>query len=352
MGRHTVRSVMLSSPETWANGTTPLEREAKAFLDEVRGDRLNTYAQLLIDAGWQVPVYPGALNIWPDLPVIHTHSLASPDALPALGRGKKISGRRVILNLQQPIQVDPDPVEVGCGPVWAEEAPIRADASVRPKFWAGRQYLWRHTLRKMTVEDGSLIHSFKDGLLVTRHGNIPLKIETALKPQSTAYRLKFNGKLVADNTLKVRRGKLSGLYVTEDDGGQTDLIFVLTDPAAPLKGFLLNHLRDSLIARGGGGGGGGAQVLIRCARLAERMEKILAPSPSIEETVEADRPAVTSYTLEEARRGFERSGYCPAKSNGFHQRLVRWLCHNFGQRTSRGNSAAGRQSRCYQSRSV
>jgi hypothetical protein len=286
-------------PQTWTNASTPLEKDAKTFLEEMRGDILTNYAGVLVDAGWQIPIYPSMLETLPDLPAIHTHSLTVSEPLPALGRGKKISSKRVILNLQHPIQVDPDPVEVGCGPVWAENAPVRADGTVRPKFWEMRHYLWKHTLPKTTVEDKELSLSFKDGLLVTCRGDVTLKIDTVAGPKSTVYRLKLNGRLVADDKLKVRRGKLSGPYLTEDDGEQTDLIFLLDDPFTPLSGFLLNYLSVLLMAQ--------TKTLARCATLAERLGEILTPGQPEAEPAGPEHPTPTSYTLAEARRGLHEA---------------------------------------------
>jgi hypothetical protein len=286
-------------PQTWTNDTTPLEKDAKAFLEEMRGDILTNYAQLLVDAGWQIPIYPSALDTLPDLPAIHTHSLAVSEQLPALGRGKKISGRGVIFNLQHSIQVDPDPVEVGCGPVWAGNAPIRTDGAVRPKFWEVRHYLWKHTLPKTMLEDKSLALSLKDGLLVTCRGDVSLGVETTAGPKSTVYRLRLNGKLITDDNLKIRRGKLSGPYLVEDEGGQTDLVFLLNDASAPLSGFLLTYLSGLLIAQ--------AQTLTRCATLAERLGKILTPGQSEAEPTKPGRSAPTSYTFAEARRGLSEA---------------------------------------------
>jgi hypothetical protein len=286
-------------PQTWTDETTPLEKDAKAFLEEVRGDLLANYAGMLVDAGWQIPIYPSTLETLPDLPAIHTHSLVVSEPLPVLGKGKKISGKRVILDLQHPIQVDPDPVEVGCGPVWAEHAPVRVDGTVRPKFWEVRHYLWKHTWPQTTIEDKKLSLSFKDGLLVTCRGDVTLKIDTTASPKSTVYRLKLNGKLVADDNLKVRRGKLSGPYLIEDDVEQTDLIFLLSDPSAPLGGFLLSYLSVLLMAQ--------AKTLTHCAALAERLGEILTPSPPEAEPARPGRPAPTSYTLAEARRGLSEA---------------------------------------------
>ena len=81
-------------PQTWANETTPLEKEAKVFLDEVRGDGLTGYAQLLADAGWQIPIYPSVVDTPPDLPVILSHSLTAPD-LPVQDWRKR-TRRRVV----------------------------------------------------------------------------------------------------------------------------------------------------------------------------------------------------------------------------------------------------------------
>ncbi|MBN1994371.1 MAG: beta-galactosidase [Anaerolineae bacterium] len=286
-------------PQTWRKASTPLEKDAKTFLDEVRSDKGSEYTQILTDAGWLIPIYPFAQDTSPDLPALHAHSLAASAPLPVLGQGKKIAVRRVILNLQHPLQVDPDPVEIGCGPVWAENAPIRADGSVRAKFWAVRRYLWGHTLAKITLADDCLNLVLKDDLLATCRGDTFLKIETTAGLKSAIYRLTFNGELVAADNLKVSRGKLSGLYVAEDEAGQTDLIFLLNNPSAPLSGFLLTYLSSLLV--------GQAQIITCCATLAKKLGQMLTPGQLSPTTAKTDRPALTSYTLAEARRGLKEA---------------------------------------------
>jgi hypothetical protein len=213
---------------------------------------------------------------------------------------RKRTRQQVVFNLQHPIQVDPDPVEVGEGPVWAEHAPICADGSVRQRFWSVRHALWERTLSKTVFADKSFSVAFKDGLLTTCRGDTSLKIETTAGPKTIVYRLRLNGELMVDRNLKVSRGKLGGWYVTEDEVSQTDLVFLLIDSAAPLKGFLLNYLRDLLLAQ--------TQTLSRCTRLAERLAETLTLTNEPEtEATRADRPAHTSYTLSEARRGLREA---------------------------------------------
>jgi hypothetical protein len=285
-------------PQTWADESTPLEKDAKLFLDEVQGESLTGYARLLVDAGWQTPIYPSVSDTPPYLPLIHPHSLTAPD-LPIQDWRKK-TRQQVIFNLQHPVQVDPDPVEVGEGSVWAENAPIRADGSVRKSFWSVRYALWGHALSKAVFAEKGFNVVFKDGLLATCRGDTSLKVETTAGPKTIINRLRLNGELVTDTYLKVSRGKLGGLYVAEDEVSQTDLIFLLIDSTAPLKGFLLNYLYDLLLAQ--------TQTLSRCARLAERLAETLTLTDEPETAAtRTDRPTQTSYTLSEARRGLREA---------------------------------------------
>ncbi len=287
-------------PATWAKGATPLEKDAQTFLEETQGDVVSSgYPQHLHNAGWQIPVYSSTAEMPLDVPPIRTVDLsATPVA--EIDLGKKRSKKRAVINLQRPIRIDRDPVDVAQGPVWAEKAPIRADGSARVKFGELRQALWERTVPKAVVE-GDVVYAIgKDDLVVTSWGNTPLKIETAMTTGTMAYRLYLNGQLETDDTLKVARGKLSGLYQAENDVGQTDLVFLLSDSAAPLKGFLSAYLCDLLRAQ--------VEVLHHCAGRAERLSQMLTPSGEPElETARSQKPGVTSYTLQEARRGLREA---------------------------------------------
>jgi hypothetical protein len=113
------------------------------------------------------------------------------------------------------------------------------------------------------------------------------------------YRLFLNGQLDIDDNLKVSRGKLSGLFLAEDDTGQTDLVFLPKDSDAPLKGFLAGYLGDLLLAQ--------AEVLHHCANRANRLSEMLTPSEQPEPETDQPREKFTSYTLQEARRGLREA---------------------------------------------
>lgn len=287
-------------PVTWAKGATPLEKDAQVFLEESQANVVSgSYPQHLLNAGWQIPVYSSTTETSPDVPPIRTYDLSA-TSVSEMDLGKKRSKKRTVINLQRPIRIDRDPVDVAQGPVWAEMAPIRADGSVRAKFGELRQVLWERTVPKAISENNIIRVAIKDDVVITSRGNTPLKIETTIKTGTTAHRLYLSGLLEADGTLRVSRGKLSGLYQTEDDAGQTDLVFLLNDSTAPLKGFLSAYLGDLLGAQ--------AEVLHHCAKQTERLSGMLTPSDESEsETAQPKKQGVTSYTLQEARRGLREA---------------------------------------------
>jgi hypothetical protein len=295
---HTVSDVEF--PATWAKGATPLEKDARIFLEQMQGDAVSSgYPQQLHNAGWQIPVYASTAETSLDVPPIRAVDLSAL-AVTAIDWGKKRSKKQAVNNLQRPIRIDRDPADVAQGPVWADMAPIRADGSVRIKFGQLRQTLWERTVPKAVVEGVVIYAAGKDDLLVTSWGNTPLKIETAMDAGVTAYRLYLNGLLEADDSLKVARGKLSGLYQAENDVTQTDLVFLLNHSATPLKGFLLAYLRDLLRAQ--------VEVLQLCAERTERLSQMLTPSGEPEsEIAPPQKPGVTSPTLQEARRGLREA---------------------------------------------
>ncbi len=282
----------VSFPQSWNQEPTPLEEDAKAFLAEVQDNTQGSYHQILVDAGWQIPIYPSAPDAHPQLPAMQTYSLTE------LHKPATLDPDNVIINLQRPIQVDPDPADIGDSPVWANDAPIRADASLRQKFWNVRQRLWLHTLPNANLDGNLLVVSFDTGGLATSGQDVALKISLAKGTKPAAYRLRFTGQLLADNNLKAARSKLSGPYQTEDDAAQIDLIFYLNNPTDPLSGFLLTYLRTLLTAQ--------AQTLGRCATLAAALGQTLDPAQTAAKAPPASaRP--TPYTLTEARRGLSQA---------------------------------------------
>ncbi len=280
--------------ETWAEESTPLEKDAKAFLEEANEATQSGYLEELVEAGWHVPIYPSATEPPTNQPSLHRQSLVEQATVepPA-------ADSPAIVHLQQPIQVDPDSPALSTGLVWAETAPIRADGSLRRKFWVVRQSLWAHRLPDSRLEEGQLIVPVENGLFVTCPGDTPLKIDTTVESKTPVYRLRFNGDLIADENLKVSRKKLSGLYQAEDEVSQTDWVWVIPDEAA-LEGLPLTYLRTLLA--------GQMLSLKQAATLAEALGQTLSvdghkPQPQL-----ASQPSPgTSYMLNEARRGLREA---------------------------------------------
>ncbi len=285
-------------PETWARGETPLEKDALAFLEEEQGDTVTGYPHLLRQAGWHVPVYDPAED-GVDLPPLRSFDMST-IPVAKMDFGAKRSRKTVLIVLQRPIRIDYDPVDVSRAPLWAELAPIRSDGSVRAKFGELRQAVWERTMPKAAASDGTITIEFKNGLLSACRGDAPLKIETDVPTGSPVYRLGLNGELVVDERLKVSRGKLSGVYLAEDDLSQTDFVFTLSDAAAslpePVSGYLKNLLQSQ------------AGVLRYCADQAEYLSQMLSLSEQPEsEPARPKKSGVTSYTIAEARRGLREA---------------------------------------------
>ncbi|MEW5959126.1 MAG: hypothetical protein AB1801_15450, partial [Chloroflexota bacterium] len=269
-----------------------LAGDVKDFLAKVRHDTDTHYTQTLVDAGWQAPIYPTARELHPELPALQAHSLAAAEEIPGA------VSPAIILYLQHPIQVDPDPVEISEGPTWANHAPLRSDGSARQKFWLIRQALWPHFLPTARVKDHTLTVTFDPASLMTCDQATPLKLTAGAAKKPAAFRLRLNGELIAEDQLKVKQGKWSGLYRAEDGVDQTDLLLIVADPAAPFTDFPAAYLRDLLTAQ--------VQTLCRGAALAKNLGNMLAVSPSAP-AAPAQRPQVTLNTLEEARRGLREA---------------------------------------------
>ncbi len=273
-------------PENWAAAITPVEKDAALFLASVRGETQAAYRQILLDHGWQVPIYALSAE---DAPPWQNFTLTQPADLTVLDQVTETAA----LNLHLPIEVDPDPADIGRGPVWAGNAPIRTDSSVRPAFWQARQKLWRPLLPELRMDGQTLIASFPGGVVITRSSDTALKIDLPLAAKAKVYRLGFSGELLGDETLKLSRGKVSGLYQAETAAGPTDLLLILDNAAAPLPNFPLNYLRSLLAAQ--------AQTLVRTAEKAAALGENLSAGPVEPEHAAAPRPS--SATLERARQG-------------------------------------------------
>ncbi|MFN8454219.1 MAG: beta-galactosidase [Anaerolineae bacterium] len=275
-------------PVDWSSGDTPLQRDAQTFLAQVQAETHTDYQHGLREAGWQIPIHLSAADI-PGQTIV----LTNPSERATLTAADTATG----FQLQQAIEVDPDPPDVGRGTVWAAGAPIRADGSVRPTFWAVRQAAWSHTLPQTQLVDQTLVAAFPGSAIITRAGDTLLKIDLPARAKTKIYRLRLNGELVAEDSLKAGRGKLAGQYRAADDTTQTDLVLIVNDPTAPLSEFPLRYLSTLLAAQ--------AQTLTRCAELAATLGQSLAPAPVGQ--VPSARPAHSSYTLESARRGLREA---------------------------------------------
>ncbi len=288
-------------PQTWANAETPIERDAKQFLQELEAEIEAADSHVLTTAGWQIPLYAALSDIPPGLPAIRSLSLTAEDELDTVVSGTANTAENTILHLQQPIEVDPDQVEIGSGPVWAERAPIRSDGSVRQKFWRIRRALWPGLIPGSTVEGDELTAISGGNVLISGGNDTVLTIKTTARTKTPVYRLRLNGELIVDSGLKVARKRLSGQYDAEDDVSQTDLALLLDDRTAPLGSFILNYLRGLLAAQ--------AEALAHTALKAETLGHILSlpPTEAAIPAEAADHPLKTSYILSEAQRGLREA---------------------------------------------
>lgn len=285
----------INFPLTWNAAGVPLEKDAAEFLEKVRRDRQHHHAQILIDAGWEAPIYPTAGDLQPDLPALHSRPLV----IAAVAELRSLKPGNQIVNFPGPIQVDPEPVELGPGPSWADQAPIRADGSVRRSFWQVRQFLWSVALPKTRISDTTLQATFDEAAIITAGSDTVLKLNLPTGEKPAVYRLRLNGELLAADSLKVSRGKLSGPYQIEDEHDQTDLILLLANPNRALRDFPSTYLVNLLAAQ--------SQALIRSAALAARLGQLLTLPQGISADATPKPPAHTLNTLEEARRGLREA---------------------------------------------
>lgn len=284
-------------PANWQTGSGPLERDAHTFISEIRQETENRYFNTLYESGWQVPVYPAHQAKLPSLrylPADQPEKLAELDTATA----------NQLVILQNPVQVHPDPKDIGQHPGWANQAPVRADGSLRQSFWQIRHAIWQKTQPQTTVDDSLLILETNESRMISCRTDAALNLAAPAKPRPAIYRLRVSGLVAADGTIKVGRGKIKGAYLSESEIDQTDLLFTLNNPQLPLTGYLHSYLTSLLTTQ--------AQTLNRCASLAETLGQTLAPpragsapgTPSPETSAES---AYTLNTLEEARRGLREA---------------------------------------------
>jgi hypothetical protein len=280
-------------PQNWAGEETPLARDAKRFLAEVQQDSQEHYLQLLVEAGWQIPIQMPNLTEPGAIPAIHSISLNDQRNIEPFDAGQSL------VLLRRPIQVDRDPADIGLGLVWAYGAPIRADGSLRRSFWQIRAEVWRRDSNEVSLLDHTISRSFEAGGLISAAQDSALKLDLNKGSKPTIYRLDMRGEVKPDQHLSVARGKLSGTYLAEAEGVQTDFVFFLDDPALPLPGFLATYLLALLKSQ--------VETLAGCAALAATLVQTLRPNREEVPPEPASRPGPTSYTLAEARRGLQEA---------------------------------------------
>lgn len=268
-------------PQHWSDSPTPLEEDARAFLDEVEHAHQNRFQQALAGAGWQGPVYP-----FDPLPAIEPFS----DRLPT---------EPAIIALAAPLHIDPCPPDICRGLTWAEDAPIRSDGSLRENFWPIRRQIWPTNRSTAAAQIGAgLAITFENGGLILPGGPTDLKLNLPAGQKPATFQLNVDGSL-QEETVRVFRGKLRGEFKIGSQPEQADLVFYLTDPSAPLTGPLNDYLRILLTAQ--------KLSLIWSAAQAKKLSQALTAKPD-SGTPPQSRPAAASpYTIAEARRGLSRA---------------------------------------------
>ncbi len=255
-------------PQHWSDPPTPLQADARAFLDETEHTRQNQFQQALADAGWQTPVHPF-------------------DSLPDI---KPLAG---------PIHIDPCPPDICRGLSWADDAPLAADGAPRESFWAARLQLWQAALPAATQADAVLLAGLDGGGWVIPGPTGEQKIDLPAGAKPAAFRLNLDGSLAAEPP-QVARGKLRADFRAAGETGPADSIFYLADPAALLAGPLADHLRRLLAAQ--------RLALVWSAAQTKKLSEALTASPADGQPSPQPTAGVTTpYTIAEARRGLSRA---------------------------------------------
>ncbi len=241
-----------------APGAPPRPAEdAARFVAYAAAHALETYARLLREMGWTLPI------------------AAEPEAFVADQAPTHIS------------QVDPEPSQLGAGFRWAMDTPLRADGTPRRRFWAVKSAMLGAEEGIKRVEGATLVTGFQE-----RRVRLP-------RPEGTygVYRLLLDGQLL-EAAARPRGDALSLDYVAEDEDGETDMVLVLDDPSAPLPGFIRDYLVSTLLGRAGALKRGG----MMCRAVTEALTET-PPAPGQKRTVSSteDLQAI-EVNLEEARR--------------------------------------------------
>ena len=254
--------------------SAPRHADAARFVTYAAAHALKTYAHMVGEMGWNVPI-PTSLGEWPKADVVQ---------------------------VAHAVQVDPELPEVGASIRWAMDAPLRADGYPQRRFWAVKAALWE-------MQDG--VKHIEGGILVTGPESRAVRL-----PRPTGdcavYRLLLDGGLL-DVPCRARAGMLYLDYPAADEAGETDLVFICARSSGPLPVFLRDYLTSLLLGR--------AQTLQRVGGMCQTLARALsdvetaasaAPPHPIDDLRAAERD------LAEARLAARRA----AASVGQLQRLA------------------------------
>jgi hypothetical protein len=255
-------------------GTSPhYVEDASRFVTYAAGHTLETYARLLREMGWTIPIS------------------TDPDAFPAPSYATHA------------VQVDPEPPQVGAGLRWAMDAPLRPDGHPRRRFWNVKAAYLGMQQDMKRVEGAVLVTS-----LESRRMRLP-------RPATgyAVYRLLLDGQLVKDSA-RARGDVLHLDYTAADDIGQTDMYLIFDKPSAPLADFLREYFVCLLMGR--------ASALERGGRLCQTVAEALADTRPVDSEEKASDSSeelqVAQQRLAEAHRAARRA----AASLGRLERLA------------------------------
>ncbi|UCC88244.1 MAG: beta-galactosidase [Anaerolineales bacterium] len=258
---------------------SPRLDDAVHFVAYAANHALETYARMLRETGWTVPIL--------------TDPNVSPPALKHHTR----------VDWSHAVQVDPEPPQIGAGVRWAMDAPLRGDGYPQHQFWAVKAAL-------LDMEDG--LKQIEGAVLVRGAESRRVRL-----PRPTGdygvYRLLLDGGLLDVSSRK--RGETLHLdYVAADETGQTDMVITLNDRSVPFPGFLQEYLASLLMGKASALQQAGSM----CQALAEAFSGPTPPVgqqrawPSLEDLQAAER------SLAEAQRAARRA----AASLGRLERLA------------------------------
>lgn len=256
-----------------ASESSPLIEDALRFVVYASAHATDTYAHLLGEIGWRVPI------------------LTDPDASPKT------------LDLAHAVQVDPEPPQVGASLRWGLDAPVRSDGSVRRQFWAVKETL-------LGAEQG--ISAITGGTLVTGAESHRVRLPHPAGDYSL-YRLLLNGGL-SEASGRKRGETLLVDYVAADEAGETDMVLVLDDASAPLTGYLREYVTCLLMGRAGAL----QWTASMCQTLAEALSAATPPIENAERSPSGEDFLAAERRLAEARQAAQRA----AASLGKLERLA------------------------------